>query len=88
MFQMKKKRVRLTIEEKQWVVNPHEQNPKISQAKIGLDFSAKFKRPISRQCVCNTIQQNEEIKAFVEADPELEIKKNHESRADHESRGP
>ena len=36
---------------------------------LGLDFSAKFKRPISRQCVCNIIQQKEEIKAFVEADP-------------------
>ena len=33
-------------------------NPKISQAKIGLDFSAKFIRPISRQCVCNIIQQH------------------------------
>ena len=32
-------------------------NPKITQAKIGLDFSAKFKRPISKQYVCNIIQQ-------------------------------
>ena len=54
-------------------------NPKIYQAKVGLDFSAKFIRPISRQCVCNIIQQKEEIKAFVEADPELEIKKKQET---------
>ena len=58
MFEMKKKRVRLTMEEKLWVVSHHEKNPKITQAKIGLDFSAKFIRPISRQCVCNIIQQH------------------------------
>ena len=75
MFEMKKKRVRLTMEEKLWLVSHHEKNPKITHSKIGLDFSAKFKRPISRQCVCNIIQHKEEIKAFVEADPELEIKK-------------
>ena len=38
---MKKKRVRLTIEEKPRVDNHHEQNPKISQAKIGLGFSVR-----------------------------------------------
>ena len=62
MFQMKKKRVRLTMEEKLWVVNHNEQNPKISQAKICLDFSAKFKRPISRQCVCNIIHERKNHK--------------------------
>ena len=31
---------------------------------------------MSRQCVCNIIQQKEEIKALNDADPELEIKKN------------
>ena len=41
MFEMKKKRVRLTMEEKLWLVSHHEKNPKITQAKIGLDFSAK-----------------------------------------------
>ena len=32
------------MEEKLWLVSHHEKNPKITQAKIGLDFSAKFKR--------------------------------------------
>ena len=86
MFEMKKKRVRLTMEEKLWLLSHHEKNPKITQAKIGLDFSAKFKRPISKQCVCNIIHQKEEIKAFVEADPELEIKKNKKHTFDHENR--
>ena len=74
MFDMKKKRVRLIMEEKLWLVSHHDKNPKIAQAKIGLDFSAKFKRPISKQGVCNIIQQKK-IKAFDEADPGLEIKK-------------
>ena len=41
MFEMKKKRVRLTMEEKLWLVSHHEKNHKITQAKIGLDFLAK-----------------------------------------------
>ena len=67
------------MEEKLWLVSHHDKNPKITQAKISLDFSAKFKRPISKQCVCNIIQQKK-IKAFDEADPGLEIKKHVLSR--------
>ena len=72
MFEINKKR--LTIEDNYDLSVIMKKNPKITQAKIGLDFSAKFKRPISKQCVCNIIQQKK-IKAFDEADPGLEIKK-------------
>ena len=41
MFEMKKKRVRLTMEEKLWLVSHHEKNPKITQAKIGWIFRLK-----------------------------------------------
>ena len=61
---MKKKRVRLTMEEKLWLVSHHEKNHKITQAKIFW------------------------LKAFVEADLELEIKKNKKGTFNHESRCP
>ena len=66
MFEMKKKRVRLTMEEKLWLVSHHEKNPKITQAKICLDFSAKFKRAISKQCVQKLCYELDQM--FIEED--------------------
>jgi len=75
MLPAKQKRVRLSIEEKLWILHHREKNPNISQNKITLDFLAKFKKQISRQCVSNVLQQNDQILALSKADPELETKK-------------
>ena len=42
-----KKRVRLSIDEKLWMLNHRKENPKITQNKIALDFSAKFKKQLA-----------------------------------------
>ena len=66
-----KKRVRLSIDEKLWILNHRKENPKITQNKIALDFSAKFKKTVSRHCVLRVLQKNDRL----EADPELERKR-------------
>ena len=42
-----KKRVRLSIDEKLWILNHRKENPKITQNKIVLDFSAKLKKQLA-----------------------------------------
>ena len=44
MFLQKRKRVCLNIEEKLWILNYKQENRQITNAKVALDFSAKFKR--------------------------------------------
>ena len=53
MFLQKRKRVCLNIEEKLWILNYKQENRQITNAKVALDFSAKFKRPITKSCVQN-----------------------------------
>ena len=73
---IKKKRVRLSVEEKIWILNHRKENPMISQNKIALDFSAKFKKTVDRTCVTKVLQKSDQLLAFSKADPELERKKN------------
>ena len=51
MFLQKRKRAHLTLEEKIWIVGRKQENAKLTNAKVALDFSVKFQRPISKNCV-------------------------------------
>ena len=75
MLPITKKRVRLSMDEKLWIINHRKENPKIKQNKIALDFSAKFKKTVSRTCILSVLQKSDQILAFSKADPELERKK-------------
>ena len=58
-----------------WILNHRKENPLISQNKIALDFSAKFKKTVDRTCVTKVLQKSDQLLAFSKADPELERKK-------------
>ena len=45
------KRACLTIQEKMLIIKQKAVNENIKQAKIAVDFQAKFNRPITRQCI-------------------------------------
>ena len=75
MMPITKKRVRLSIDEKLWILNHRKENPKITQNKIALDFPAKFKKTVSRHCVLRVLQKDDQLEALVKADPELERKR-------------
>ena len=48
---MSGKRVCLTLNEKLWIIEQRAQDENITQPKIALDFQAKFKRSVTRQCI-------------------------------------
>ena len=75
MMPIKKKRVRLSVEEKIWILNHRKENPLISQNKIALDFSAKFKKTVDRTCVTKILQKIDQLFAYSKADPEIESKR-------------
>ena len=75
MMPIKKKRVRLSVEEKIWILNHRKENPLISQNKIALDFSAKFKKTVDRTCVTKILQKIDQLLAYSKADPEIESKR-------------
>ena len=58
---MSGKRVCLTLNEKLWIIEQRAENENITHRKIALDFQAKFKRSVTRQCV----SQAEVLKSFV-----------------------
>ena len=70
MLPITEKRVRLSIEEKLWILNHRKENPKIAQNKIASDFQAKYKKTVSRHCVLRVLQKNNQLEALVKADPE------------------
>ena len=72
---IKRKRVRISVDEKIWILNHRKENPLISQNKIALDFLAKFKKTVDRTCVTKFLQKNDQRLAFSKADPELERKR-------------
>ena len=72
---IKKKRVRLSVEEKIWILNHRKENPLISQNKIALDFSAKFKKTVDGTCVTKVLQKSDQLLAYSKADPEIESKR-------------
>ena len=71
----KKKRVSLSMDEKLWILNHCKENPKMTQKKVALDFTAKFKKTMSRYCVRRVLQKKDRLEAFVKTDPELERKR-------------
>ena len=75
MFLQKRKRVKLTLEEKLWILSHKKENRAYSNAKVALDFSVKFKRPISKNCVQNILSQKESIQSILKAAPDLDVKK-------------
>lgn len=75
MFLQKRKRVCLNIEEKLWILNYKQENRQITNAKVALDFSAKFKRPITKSCVQKILGNAEKIQSILKAAPDLEVKK-------------
>ena len=75
MMPIKKKRVRLSVEEKIWILNHRKENPLISQNKIALDFSAKLKKTVDRTCVTKVLQKSDQLLAYSKADPEIESKR-------------
>ena len=72
---IKKKRVRLSVEEKIWILNHRKENPQISQNKIALDFSANLKKTVDRTCVTKVLQKSDQLLAYSKADPEIESKR-------------
>jgi len=75
MYQISRKRVNLSLEEKLWIIRKNKEHKKNSQTRLALDFSVKFKRPITRSCICKTLNKSEEILALATKNPELETKK-------------
>ena len=69
------KRVCLTYEEKLWIINHQAENKEIKQTKIAVDFQAKFKRPVTRQCISQILQNKVKILQTIGNDPELNVKK-------------
>ena len=67
MFLHNRKRINLSVEEKIWILRHAEKNDKLSRKKIALDFSTKFNRSITSQCVSNTISKKAEILKTVQA---------------------
>ena len=63
------------MEEKLWIIRQNKEHKKNSQTRLALDFSVKFKRPITRSCICKTLNKSEEILALARKNPELETKK-------------
>ena len=49
------------MEEKIWIIRHACNNDKLSRIKIALDFSTKFNRSITPQCVSKTIAKKTEI---------------------------
>ena len=64
MMPIKKKRVRLSVEEKIWILNHRKENPMISQNKIALDFTAKLKKTVDRTCVTKVFQKSDQLLVF------------------------
>ena len=52
---------------KKWIVQHAEENEKLSRVKIALDFSTKFNRSITAQCVTKTIAKKAEILRTIQA---------------------
>ena len=55
-MRIKKNRVRLSVEEKIWILNHRKENP-ISQNKIALDFPAKLKKQLTEHAYTETVYE-------------------------------
>ena len=75
MYQISRKRVNLSSEEKLWIIRKNKEHEKNSLTRLALDFSVKFKRSITKLCICKTVNKSAEILALTTKNPELETKK-------------
>ena len=73
--EIKGKIVSFRIQEKIWIIKQKADNENIKQTKIAVDFQAKFKRPVTRQCICQILQNKVKILQTIGNDPELNVKK-------------
>ena len=73
MYQISRKRVNLSLEEKLWIVRKNKEHEKNSLTQLALDFSVKFKRSITKLCICKTV--NKSAEKLATKNPELETKK-------------
>ena len=65
MFSQKRKREPYTtLAQKLWLVKQREENKKISLARIAMDFSTEFNRPISISGISRIISQKDELLAL------------------------
>ena len=67
MYQISRKRVNLSLEEKLWIIRKnkeHEKNSLKQVTQLALDFSVKFKRSITKLCICKTVNKSAEILAL------------------------
>ena len=70
-----RKRARLSFDQKLWIIKHKRENRRITLAEVALDFSEKFKRPISHQAISYVIKNRNDIYQNINADPEKNLKK-------------
>ena len=75
LFFLNKSIFSTTLAQKLWLVKHREENKKISLARIAMDFSTEFNRPISISGISRIISQKDELLALSNADPEIETKR-------------
>ena len=64
MYQISRKRVNLSLEEKLWIIRKNKEHEKNSLTQLALDFSVKFMRSITKLCICKTVNKSAEILAL------------------------
>ena len=74
MYQISRK-VNLSLEEKLWIIRKNKEHEKNPLTQLALDFSVKFKRSITKLCICKTVNKSAEILALATKNPVLETKK-------------
>ena len=76
MFVQKRKRGPYTsMEQKLWILKHRDENRKISQAKLALDFSNEFNHPISISAISRIIANKDNLLASMNAAPEINTKR-------------
>ena len=64
-----------SMEQKLWILKHRDENRKISQAKLALDFSNEFNHPISISAISRIIANKDNLLASMDAAPEINTKK-------------
>ena len=71
----KRKNTNTTLEERTWLITHAEENKKLSSAKLALDFTSKFNRPINRSTVSRILSNKQHLKSMISVDPEIDLKR-------------
>ena len=61
----KRKNTNTTLEERTWLITHAEENKKLSSAKLALDFTSKFNRPINRSTVSRILSNKQQLKSMI-----------------------